>query len=321
MKQKIFGFGILIIFILGLIGGFVFLQKDKKEEQNFYTYFLEYENEYEKEDSIIYEYNTNNAEVNEIGKVKGYLYNCILNDEAKYIVGLLSEDLMQDGFSVVCFDLASGEVETVVTKEKIGELIENGDDTSALLYDKGEKILIAYMDENGEKWWLFYDITTEQQKIVAGDESGTEKFLEISNGDLWYIANNVLYRYNLDSQEKGVIMEPVSSAAIAETAGQIAYIRGDDHKNIYLYDINTESQKRIVSAGWNVRFDDLHRIEANWSNDGDKLFYIKSFPGFFNATDTRLMYYDVNSSKSYCIYKMKNTQHGFRYIQTFAAGK
>ena len=307
---------IIVILFVCAFGGLV-LTRNRAEknipQQN--IYFLEYENDTEVQNTIVFKYDWINKEVVEIGRVKGFFYSCVINHDENCITGLLSQGPTDKEFEVAQYDLVGRTINIIKIEEKIRLLNKNMTGwRGALLYDEGNSILFSYNDKNEDEWWMFYDLVTEQYYATKGDKNGTEHFLTMQDDNLWYVTGETLYQYNLKTQMKTKIMDSVNSAAVASDFGLVAYTNDIHRKRIYLYDMRSEKTKCIAFGGWNIYYDDLFHIESQWSNDNRQLYYIKSFSGWFNAADISLMVYDADSGKSYCIYKVMNTIHEFRYV-------
>lgn len=296
-------------------------------------FFLEYENEYEKDDTIIYKYNSINDSVIEIGKMKGKLQDCVINKDETYITGVIYDEVYDEGVEIVRYDLVNGTVETLDVVSKISALTGNKAGWyCSLIYDGGNKFFISFEDENGDEKWLLYDLTTDQYDIVEG-ENGTIWYLEIRDDNLWYIAYDwTLCQYDLETKERTKIMKSAryNSVIMPETGlvaykkslsnevmpemGLMGYIKALPHEGIYLYNTKTQKSSCIAWGGWNIYYGDFLWTDSRWSDNGREFFYIKSFPGFFNASTERLMIYDVLTHRSRCIYKVKMTLHDFQYV-------
>lgn len=278
-------------------------------------FFLEYENEYVKDDTIIYQYNSRNNTVVEIGRVQGKLQNCVINSDETYITGVICDE----DFEIVRYDLVTGTVETLDAARKINTLTDNhAGYSNSLIYNEGNKIFVSFKDKNEDRKWLLYDLTTDQYDI---DEGESIWFLTIQNNNLWYIADSEewyrgpLYQYNLESKEKTKIMESAHyDSVVMPEMGLVAYTKGLYKKEIYLYDMRTQETSYIARGGWNTYFGDLDRTHSRWSDNGREFFYIKSFPGLFNESTEQLMIYNVITQSSRCIYKVKMTMHDFQYV-------
>ena len=305
VKRKIWA----CIFVIAGIVAFLFATVCRYYARQENIFFLEYESEYEKDDTIIYLYNSKNNTVDEIGRVQGKLQNCVINSDETYITGVIYDGV----FEIVRYDLVSGAAETLDAAEKISALTDNHAGwANTLIYNGGDKIFVHYKDKNEDIKWLFYDLNTGQYDIVEGE---SVRSLTIHNDNLWYIASGTLYQYDLESTEKIKIMESVyyDSAIMPET-GLVAYTKDATIKEIYLYDMRTQKSSSMVRGGWNTYYGDLFWTKSRWSDNGREFFYIKSFQGLFNASTEQLMVYDVLTHRSRCIYKVKMTLHEFQYV-------
>lgn len=306
----------VLIAVFGAIAVHINKGNDYEPQQN--VYFLEYENDKEG-DTVIFKYDHIKDEVTEIGRIRGYFRNCVINEEETTITGIFSEKILNSECDLVRYDIATRAVEPQNVTEKISELAKGNEEWfNALVYDEGNKILISYDDENGSKRWLFYDPITEEYEDMIQEESVAVEFLTIHNNNLWYRSGTEsLYQYDLDTQVKTPITDSVhnSSAAIAPDIGLMAYTKDISRKKIYLYDINAQRTKCIAGGGWNTCYGDLSFTDAGWSNDGRQFFYIRYFPGLFDESTKRLMIYDVKTGRSHCIYKKDMTLHEFRYVE------
>lgn len=296
--------GIIVLVVLVVCGY-------HKPQEN--IFFLEYESEYEKEDTIIYQYNSKNKTVVEVGRVQGELQDCVINSEETYITGLVFAEKVE----IVRYDLVTGTVETLDAARKIDTLTGN---TAAwyggsLIYDGGNKIFISFEDENGDEKWLLYDLVTDQYDIVKG-ENGTIWYLEIYDNSLWYIAADwTLCKYDLGRKERTKIMESAHyNSVVMPEMNLVAYTKDIHREEIYLYDTTTQNSSCIAKRWWNTVYGDFLWTNARRSDNGRELFYIKYYPGLFNAATTKLMIYDVITHRSRCIYKVKMTTHEFRYV-------
>lgn len=316
-KWVLLTIGVMAVLIVGFGVLAVHINKGNVYEPQQNIFFLEYENEYEKEDTIIFKYDQIKDEVVELGKVKGYFHDCVINEEESVITGIFSKNMTGTGYDVVRYDIAAGTTEYLNIEEIVNELTTGNakEFIVALVYDEGNKVLITYDDENEDKWWLFYDLITGEYDKILQEESRISDFITIHNNNLWYQSGWSLYQYDLETQKKTKILDSFNSAAVAPDTGLVAYTRDIGHKKIYLYDINTQRTKCIAGGGWNICYGDLSYTDAGWSNDGRQFFYIKSFPGLFNESTKRLMIYDVKTGNSHCIYKEDLTLHMFRYVR------
>lgn len=168
----------IVVLAAGL--GVLIVHKNKediyKPQQN--IFFLEYENENEKEDTIIFRYDQIKDEVVELGKVKGYFQDCVINEEETVITGICSKNLSGAGYDVVRYDIAAGTTEYLNMDEIVNELTTGNakEFIVALVYDEGNKVLITYDDENEDKWWLFYDFVTGEYDKIFQEESKISDF-------------------------------------------------------------------------------------------------------------------------------------------------
>ena len=272
-------------------------------------FFTEYENEYEKDDTIIYRYNSKSNSVVEIGRVQGKLENCVINSDETYITGVIYDEV----FEIVRYDLVAGTFEMLDAAEKIAALTDNHVGCSnSLIYDGGNKIFVTFKDKNGGRKWLLYDLTTDQYDIVTGEDIWS---MTIHNNSLWYVANSNLYQYDFESKEKTKIMKSAQSdSVVMPEMGLVAYTKDIHRKEIYFYDMRTQERYCVVEGGWNTVYGDLDWTNSRWSDNGREFFYIEYFPGFFNAATTKLMVYNVITRSSRCIYKAKMTMHEFQYV-------
>lgn len=310
-KRRIWVFICVTVGIV--VAGALILFKIFEPQEN--IFFTEYESEYEIDDTIIYQYDSKNNTVTELGRVPGEFLNCVINRDETYITGVTDGGV----FEIVRYDLIAGTTETLDAEEKIAALTDNnvGWDNS-LLYDGGNKIFVSFEDESGKGKWLLYDLTTDQYDIV---EEETIWFLSIHNNSLWYIADGVdwyhgsLYQYDLERKEKTKVMESAhyDSVVMPET-GLVAYTKDIAEKQIYLYDMRTQESSCITDGGWNTFYGDLDETNSRWSDNGNEFYYIEYFPGLFNEATTKLMVYNVITHRSRCIYKVKMTAHPFRYV-------
>lgn len=302
----------VLIAVFGAIA--VHINKGNVYEPQQYIFFLEYENEYEKEDTIIYKYDQIEDEVVELGVVKGYYRDCVINEEETIITGIISKNMTGKGYDVVKYDIAAGTTEYLNIEEIVNELTMGNAKgfNVVLVYDEGNKGLTIYEDENEDIWWLLYDFITGEYDKILQEESNISDFITIHDNNLWYISAWSLYQYDLETHKKTKIMDSIDSAVVSPDTGLVAYTNDIRHKKIYLYDINTQRTK-CSGSGWNISYGDLSYTDAGWSNDGRQFFYIKHFPAF-NASTERLMVYDMKTGNVHCIYKEDLTMHMFRYV-------
>lgn len=303
---------VYICVIAGIIVSVVLiLCKIFESQEN--IFFTEYEGEYEKDDTIIYRYNSKSNSVVEIGRVQGKLHDCVINSDETYITGLIYKEVSYDGVKIVRYDLATGAVETLDATEKIAALTGNHASLiNSLIYDGGNKIFVDFQDKNGGIKWLLYDLTTDQYDIVTGQGVWS---LTIHNNKLWYVVNSNMYQYDLESKERTKIMESAQSdSVVMPEMGLVAYTKGLYNDKIYLYDMRTQETSYIAEGGWNTYYGELTWTNSRWSDNGREFFYIESFPELFNASTERLMIYNVITRSSRCIYKAKMTTHEFQYV-------
>ena len=302
---------VYICVVVGIIVlGVLILFRIYRPQEN--IFFLQYENEYGKDDTIIYKYNSKSKTVVEIGRVQGRLQDCVINSDETYITGLI----FGEGFEIVRYDLVAGTVESLDdAARKIDTLVGKSGGSSPLIYSEGNKIFISLEGKNGDRKWLLYDLTTDQYDIVEA-EDGVIQYLTIYDDKLRYIGKGrVLYKYDLEKKEKTQIMESVhSDAVVMPKTGLVAYTKDIHRKEIYLYDIGTQENRCITTGGWNICYGDLSWTNSGWSDTGREFFYIEYFPGLFNEATNKLMIYDVITQSSRCIYKEKMTVDEFRYV-------
>ena len=158
---------------------------------------------------------------------------------------------------------------------------------------------------------------TDEYDIIDGGKYHAVDFIEIDDDYLWYMSDeNVLYRFDLEMKTELKILDSIENAAVAICNGNVTYMRPEmQGKKLYQYD--GKKSKCIAAGGWNLRYGSmLFDNESLWSDDGKQFFYIKNFYTVFGAADKSLMVYDIESGKSYCIYKEKSTLHYFNYIGT-----
>ena len=316
MKKRRFIFLIIIVgivFASVLAGLIVYMKQTEDLELQQNVYFTEFN--ITEEATTIFKYDPVKKQSLEIGRVKDYFHSCLINDEESYITGVLAPGLRTDSFEVIQYNLEDGSIEKKEFTEKVKDLTFGPTDfCRTLVYDDGNKILIGCTDEEGNEGWLFYDFETEQYNLIQDEKCGGESFLTIHNGDLWYETAGSLYRYNLETKSKTRIMKSTSSLALAPDTSLVAYTKDIHRKKVYLYDLESGRNRCIAFGGWNIFYADLFFIEAQWSDDGRYLFYIKYFPKLFHSADRSLMVYDVKSGRSYCIYKELDTIHYFKYV-------
>ena len=299
---------VYICVIAGIIVSVVLiLCKIYESQEN--IFFTEYENEYEKDDTIIYRYNSKSNSVVEIGRVQGKLENCVINSDETYITGVIYDEV----FEIVRYDLVAGTFEMLDAAEKIAALTDNHARCSnSLIYDGGNKIFVDFEDKNENVKWLLYDLTTDQYDIVTGQGIWS---LTIHNNKLWYVVNSNMYQYDLESKERTKIMKSAQSdSVVMPEMGLVAYTKGLYNDKIYLYDMRTQETSYIAEGGWNTYYGELNWTNSRWSDNGREFFYIESFPELFNASTERLMIYNVITRSSRCIYKVKMTTHEFQYV-------
>lgn len=274
-------------------------------------FFTEYDGTYDKECTTIYQYNSRINATVEIGKVQGNLNDCVINDEETFITGISKSD--DEGFEILRYDLATKSVETLDAAKEIAALIDNTAMASKiLLYSGGDKVFVSYIDNRDGIKWLFYDLNSGRYDICKG-ESG--RCWTIHNGSLWYISNGAICQYDMESKEKTPIAKAVfSDYVVMPETGLVAYTMGNSIKKIYLYDIRTQKSNCIARGGWNTYYGVLLWTNSRWSDNGREFFYVKSFPGFFNASIERLMVYDVLTCRSRCIYRSNMTTNYFQYV-------
>lgn len=275
-------------------------------------YFTEYDGN---KHTIIFKYDPISDDVMEIGRVSGYLSECIINKEESKIIGLLREAYMEGSIDIVEYDIDTGIIVSKNAIEKIKELAM-GASWKAMLYDEGNKILINY--ENGEKirQLISYDFVTGKYESVA-ENLWVYDYLVIDDHSLWYLSvGGLVYCYDWEKHTDTQVMNSVYCAAMSADTGLVAYIEKDDtsQKEIYLTSVNRTRKSCIATKGWNIIYDNFDYVNATWSSDGRQFFYMKSFPIMFNGGDTSLMIYDVESGKHRCIYKVRATTHEFQYI-------
>lgn len=276
-------------------------------------FFLEYESEYEKEDTVIYRYNSGSKTVDELGRVPGRLQDCVINSEETYITGIIyGED-----FEIVRYDLLTGEPERLDAADRI-DLLTDAGWSDILIYSGGNKIFASFgVNKNGPGKWLLYDVDTDQYEILD-KEDAVRTYLTVWEDKLWYIADGgILYRYDLEKKEKTKIKESVPyDAVIMPDTGLLAYIKKKNGSNklLYLYNILTGETVCMAGEKWNTVYGDLERTNSRWSDKGNEFFYIKSFMGLFQESTERLMVYNAVTRTSRCIYRERMTMHEFRYV-------
>ena len=265
-------------------------------------------------DTTIFKYDSVKNEVAEVGKVKGCFYKCIVDSKETYITGLLY-DFDEKKTGIACYDLTTREIIPYELPDTIDEIAATDEWHISLLYNGGNKFLVSYDDENEHEMWLFYDLDTGQYDVIEGEEYGTNQFLGVYNNTLWYVAfaGGTLYQYDLETGTKIKVLDSVTSVAIKADIGKIAYTKNDNRKKIYLYDMNSKKTTHLTWTRWNTYYE-LSRSESRWGDDGRMFFCVSSFPGLFGASEESLMVYDMKSGKQFCIYKVKNTLHQFRYV-------
>lgn len=303
----------VVVVILGILSWIIYLNSYKPSQN---IYFLEYENEYEKNDTIIFKYDPTSNKVEEIGRVPGYLYKCVINNEESRITGFLKEDRVKSKSDIIVYDIETGTAESKEIMDKIFELTMDIP-WYGVLYDGGDKIVVNYADDKENEWVLFYDFATGEDERVVADINEIYQFLAVNDHSLWYYKYfGAIYHYDWKTQTKTKILDSVNSATMAPNNGLIAYTEGLYQEKIYLYDISQGKNKTIASGGWNIYYGDLSISSTNawWSNDSRQLCYISYFPGLFQEADTRLMVYDIESGRRRCIYKVNATLHELSYI-------
>ena len=184
-----------------------------------------------------------------------------------------------------------------------------------LIYDGGNKIFVGFEDDIGNEKWLLYNMETDQYEVVESKDV-VSNYLTVYDNKLWYITHKgILYRYDLSSKEKIKIMEHLpTDAVVMPDAGLVAFTKDTQIEKIYLYNILTQKTLYMIEGGWNTYFGQLSWTNSRWSDNGNEFFYVKSFPGLFHEATIQMMTYDVITHRSRCIYKVKMTNHLFRYV-------
>ena len=248
-----------------------------------------------------------------LGKIEDELYHCVINEEETCITGLRDNG---EFYELIRYDLDVGIVQIENIDKKTDPITGGSRWNALLLYDGGNRILIAYDDENGDEQWLFYDFSTEEYNIVEGRKNKTYTFLAINDKEVWYAPfYGSVYRYNIKTGKSVNILDHVNSPVVAADTGLVAYIEDSMHpKKIYRYNVNRNTIKCIAKKGWNISYGTLADNRGQWSKDGSCFFYVKYFPLLFDGANTSLMVYNTKNDRSFCIYKEWNTGNEFKYI-------
>ena len=224
---------VLIIGSAAVIGAIVWLLIDHDAfamRQN--IYFTELEGERDKIDTIIFKYDQENGELIELGKVSGYLEDCVIDKEEKRITGFLRGPYSEGGLiiDIIEYDIETGAITEKNMIQKIHELTMDEASWRGYLYDGGNKILISYWDNEDDRHLLSYDMETGESENV--DIYGANKIyhIAINEQSLWYMDRyGSLDRYDWQTKEErwasNMPFSPYYGYAVVvePTTGMVAY--------------------------------------------------------------------------------------------------
>lgn len=140
---------IIVVIVLAVILGIWYLIFGKnglfKLQQN--IYFMEWDNK--EDETSFYRYSPKDDKVVEFGKIEGKLYHCAVNKEETCLTGARDNGKFLE---LIRYDLNTGTVQIENIDEKTDSVTGGWDSwNTLLLYDGGNRILIAYDDKNGEE--------------------------------------------------------------------------------------------------------------------------------------------------------------------------
>lgn len=316
-RNKIIILIAFLVVVLAVVAGVVlWLVRHTHADKSLQNiYFTEYENEKDKNDTIIFKYDPISDKVVKIGKVPGYLMGCVIDKEETCITGFLCESPVNGINDIVQYDIRTGTIESKNVAEEIDKLTVD-DSWGAWLYDGGNKMLIDYADEEGDVRLLSYDIMTGGHESIPIDVGEISYYLAINEQGLWYRRDSSVYQYDWTTQTETKISDSAYSGPLEPDMGLIAYTKDIHCEEIYLYDINQGINVCIASRHWNTYYGSLDFTNAMWTNGGRHFCYVKYFPGLFQEADASMMVYDVENGRSHRIYKVKATLHELKYISS-----
>lgn len=281
-NTKLFSITIIIVFIL-IIVFLLNIHVDKNIQLMQDVYFLEYENGIG--NTIVYKYNVQNDAIEKVGQINGFFEQCKLNRKEKYIIGVLRKSI--DGSiecSIVKYNLENMCCEECISADEIycmneGEFIGS----KMEIWDDGNSILLTYSYET-EIICILYDL-----------ETGKYQYKDLDRGEKMDVEGlSTDNKYLSDNGEKYV------------------FFKTNRRKKLYLCDVKSGASRCIISTGWNTN------LSPNivWDENGEYLFYIKNFQTIiWNHSDVSVMVYDLKTKKSYKIFKVKNTDHIFDFVE------
>ena len=187
------------------------------------------------------------------------------------------------------------------------------------LYDGGNKVLVSYTDKENKKRRLSYDMETGKSEDVL-IHGVRLQYLAFNEEALWYMGYGTICWYDWQTKEDHVaafFFDDGLDVVLEPTAGLMAYIdysSETDNDEIFICDIDQRKTIRITTAGWNIHYGSLRLTNAMWIDAGRRFCYVKSFPMLFNASNERVMIYDIKSGRHRCIYKEWNTTNHIEFI-------
>lgn len=186
------------------------------------------------------QYNLNNSQ--KVWLLNENFSSMSYNMEKQSIIGVIRT--LKDGIyssSVMEYNLATAS-ESVLINDRIRDI-----GTVERIEYYGEKVIFLAKKE-GIGTLYFYDLSgSVLEEICKADKESGRGFQIGSSGKcLYFLQDETLYRLNLLTHKKKLLLNSVTSFEISHDEKKIAYAM--NARGLYLYDIETEKNRNLVSV-------------------------------------------------------------------------
>lgn len=203
-------------------------------------YFLAYDSR--TRETIIYRYDADMKNTNEVGKAAEYFHNCKIDSEKKYITGVCNlwppekyDDTKSEFKSgIVRYSLEDGSLTLLRSEQQM--CIGNNQSIfwdSCFPFDNGEKMLMCYVDEENNFTYLLYDLATSKAKKI-GMPKMNRGVCDIRKGNIWYPKRKGVMQYNAKTGELKQFLQNADVCTVSDDSRKASYFGNDNKKIFYL---------------------------------------------------------------------------------------
>lgn len=235
---------ILVIISIFLILGIVIYNIMLSDvEENFY--FIQHVSD----GSILYRYDSERKEVDEIGFIEYGVEEGIVDEEKHIVVFYHFNEQKRE---VGVFDIETGETEIIFREGE--QLTEDGMIFHYVDFDQADSniLYLSCYKETGEEkdyYLLKYSIDSGDMSIVM--ELGNRKCWRVYGENIYLMEDDSLFSYNVQTEEESLLLENYGRWDISPNGTRV--IIGKRHENsreYYIYDLTTGESIAIDHFNW-----------------------------------------------------------------------